>query len=351
MLYFKLENGQDLAAAAQAMTDGKKAFRIWEGDTARTYDRRGLCTACENSQADADAVALRPDMDADALRNAHRIAAARETVRTKERRAADLLAMYEKPGIMLDYVRRELLALVNVAYHSSGKIEGCHSVDGCASCEFCQKMISAAGCNPLMICGSCYAARDAWKEIAWRTHTLNARILSTVLFTAEELATLALGALCRINEDGDTVNDIHARNILRIILTHPHTHFGYWYKNAPAVAAGLAAEGYTDRASLPDNVRFVHSSALIGFRVRPCWFDDYTFTVYPDAATVAEAVAAGAWECNGRRCRDCKYHCYTGPRTAEVIDTAELLRCSKPDRVRILAAYWDRRRQQESRQA
>ena len=275
-----------------------------------------------------------------------RLASMRANLAALEKAAADIL---EKGDSLTEADRRALLRLVNVAFHDSGKIEGIYSVDSTASCEFCARMIHAALDNILMICGCCYAAADAWKEAAWRRHQLNARILSTVLFTADELATLAIGELCRFNEDGDTVNETMARNYLRIIASHPATRFGYWYKNAPAVAAGLAAEGITTRDALPDNVRFIHSSALIGFPARECWFDDGIFTVYPDADTTLAAVAAGAHECNGRKCRStaCGAYCYLMHRRPEKpVHIAELLRCAASRRAAILAAYNARKAQQ-----
>ena len=275
-----------------------------------------------------------------AAANQKRLETMRANLADLEKRAADLL---QKGDSMTAADRRALLALVNVAYHDSGKIEGCYSVDGSASCDFCQKMISAAADNVLIICGACYAAADAWKEAAWRRHCLNARILSTMLFTAEELTLLDVPNIpwtrVRFNEDGDTVNETHARNLLRIAATRPAANFGYWYKNAPAVEAGLHAEGIHCRADLPKNVRFIHSSLLIGFQARACWFDDATFTVYPDAETTAEAIAAGAHECNGKRCRACGYFCYLQRRQETAVNIAEVLRCNAARRAVILAAY------------
>lgn len=238
--------------------------------------------------------------------------------------------------------RLRLLQFVNVAYHTSGKIEGCFSVDSCAACTFCQKMIAAGRKDPLFICAKCYAAADAWKVAAWRRHQLNARILSTVLFEIDELQILPAGLLCRYNEDGDTTNAIMARNYLRNAAAHTTTHFGYWFKNSAAVAAGLAAEGITDRADLPENIRFIQSSIRVGIPSRPVWFADAVFTVWPDAATTAAAVAEGAHECNGKKCRECGYFCYMQQRPAVPVQIAEILRCSKADRVQILQAWNDR---------
>ena len=249
-------------------------------------------------------------------------------------------AIMEKGDAMTADDRRRLLCIVNVAYHTSGKIEGVFSIDSTASCDFCQRMIKAALSHVLMICGACYAAADAWKEAAWRRHKLNARIFSTVLFTVEELKALHIdGHLCRFNEDGDTVNEIMARNYLRIAAAHPLTMFGYWYKNTAAVEAGLIAEGITRREDRPDNVRFIHSSILIGFESPETWFDDAIFTVYPDEQTTLEAVAAGAHECNGRRCRACGYTCYVMQRRDNVVRVAEVLRTNASRRAIILDAY------------
>lgn len=279
-----------------------------------------------------------------AAANEKRLATMRANLDKLETQASAIL---EKGDAMTSADRMRLLSLVNVAYHGSGKIEGVYSVDSCAACDFCQKMIRAAGSNSLIICGSCYAAADAWKEAAWRRHKLNARILSTVLFAREELATLAIGALCRFNEDGDTVNQTMGQNYLRIAFSHPATRFGYWYKNSPAVEKALRAEGIETREDLPGNVRFVHSSIMIGIETRPLWFDDAIFTVYPDDATTAAAIAAGAHECNGRRCRACGFNCYMmARRKAEPLRIAELLRCNKARRAEILAALeiWKPRR-------
>ena len=281
-----------------------------------------------------------------AAANAQRLETMRRNLAALEEKARGILA---KRDSMTAGDRLDLLRIVNVAYHDSGKIEGCFSVDSCAACEFCQKMIAAAADNILMICGCCYAAADSWKEAAWRRHQLNALIFSNVLFTVEELAILPVaGILCRFNEDGDTVNETMARNYIRMAAAHPVTHFGYWYKNAPAVAAGLAAEGITTRDALPENIRFIHSSALIGFPARAAWFDDAIFTVYPDAETTAAAIAAGAHECNGRRCRACGYTCYMMQRQAEPLHIAEYLRTNKAQRARIRAAYDARKAQQEA---
>ena len=269
--------------------------------------------------------------------NEKRLAKMRENLEALEKRAEAIL---EKGDAMTAADRMTLLFIVNIAYHTSGKIEGVFSVDGSASCEFCAKMRKAAEKAPLMICGYCYAAADEWKEAAWRRHKLNARILSSVLFTADELSALPIaGLLCRINEDGDIVNHIHAQNVLRIAASRPSTNFGFWYKNAADVEKALRLEGYTSRAALPNNVHFIHSSALIGVPAAELWFDDAIFTVWPDKATTEEAIKAGAHECNGRKCAACGYKCYTMDRAAHAIHIAEYLRTNAARRAAVLKAY------------
>jgi len=273
---------------------------------------------------------------------ARRLAKMRANLTALENEAAAIIA---KGDEMTAGDRARLLQLVNVKLHEEGsKIADIFSVDSSAACDFCSAMRRSATDNVLMICGLCYAAADAWKEAAWRRHKLNALIFGTVLFTVEELAALPIGALCRFNEDGDTVNETMARNYIRIAASHPATRFGYWYKNAPAVEAGLKAEGIATRDALPENIRFIHSSMLIGFEARPLWFDDAIFTVYPDEATTAAAIAAGAHECNGRKCRACGFTCYLMQRRqADPLRIAEILRCNKAARAEIVTAYHARR--------
>lgn len=269
--------------------------------------------------------------------NERRLETMRANLSELERRADAILA---KGDAMTTDDRRELLRIVNVAYHTSGKIEGVFSIDSTASCEFCQRMIKAALSHVLMICGACYAAADAWKEAAWRRHKLNARIFASVLFSVDELKELHIdGHLCRFNEDGDTVNETMARNYIRIAAAHIYVMFGYWYKNTAAVEAGLIAEGITTRAARPENIRFIHSSILIGFEAPETWFDDAIFTVYPDAETTLEAVKNGSHECNGKRCRACGFTCYTMQRRENVIHIAEVLRTNAKRRAVILDAY------------
>ena len=271
-------------------------------------------------------------------KNALRLAKMRATLDNLEQKAT---AIMEKGESMTSADKIELLRIVNVAYHSSGKIETISSIDSSASCEFCSKMRKAAEDNLLMICRYCYAAADFWKEAANRRHKLNARILSTILFTEDELKTLEIPTIyARINEDGDIINAVHAQNIIRIIKTHKNVFFGFWYKNVVAVENGLKSEGITTREQRPENVRFIQSSLMIGFPSVPAWFTDAVFTVFPNEETTLNAIKCGAFPCNGRKCKDCKYNCYdTSKNSDNVQQIAELLRCSATMREKIMSAY------------
>jgi len=337
MLFYSLKSKKAMQAMADAMKDGKKAFCIWTGDARHVFDKNGRIVAEDARPMHFDAIEVFPAMTEKERANAHRIAAGRETIRRRENIGHGILR--NGPDGLTDKERAVLLSIVRVAYHDSGKIEGCYSIDSCASCEFCCRMIKAAEKDPLIICGACYADRDKYKEISWRTHTLNAFIMSSVLFSTEELARFNIGDLCRYNEDGDTVNETMARNYLRNAFVHPATSFGYWYKNSGAVEKGLHAEGIFTRDALPLNVRFIHSSILIGIPAAALWFDDAIFTVYPDKATTDAAIAAGAHECNGRRCRECGYTCYLMTRGAEPLYIAEYLRTGAANRASICALH------------
>lgn len=270
-------------------------------------------------------------------RNEKRLAKMRENLEKLENKAETILAKKE----LTAFDRFELLSLLNIAYHESGKIENIASIDGTSACDFCDKMRKNAENNCLMVCGYCYAWADKWKEASFRRHKLNAKILSSVLFSEDELKTLAIPSmLCRINEDGDIVNYIHAQNILKIQKTHEYIKFGFWYKNVPAVAQALKNEGIENREQLPKNVVFVQSSLLIGFPAIPAWFTDCIFTVFPDKDTTEIAIANGAFECNGRKCKTCGFNCYMRERSENVQYIAEYLRTSASKRETIVNAYY-----------
>lgn len=212
-----------------------------------------------------------------------------------------------------------LIMNYNAAYHTSGKIEGITSFDSsCTGCAFCQKMRKAAENNPAHICGYCYdAAQELWKHEARNRHMLNLLIMSAVEYTPEELRLIPVGVLDRGNSSGDTPNETYAVNILNLARINAPLHFAYWAKNTAAVVAAC------DKVGKPENIKLVQSSPIIGKPAKRAKYFDTVFTVYPDEETTRAAIAAGAWECNGRKCRECGNACYTGAAGENV---AEVLR-------------------------
>ena len=219
------------------------------------------------------------------------------------------------------FERIELLAIYQTSYHDSGKIEGITSCDSsCHGCTFCAKMREAAKSDPSIICGMCYDAKqEDYRTTVLNRHSLNLRIMSSVLFTVEELAILPTTAITRINSSGDIENTIHAQNMIRFAKAHPYSKVTIWAKNYSAVAEAFDIEGK------PENMLYIASSYRIDKPIAlPKWADN-TFTVYSTKEKVAEAIANGSGECNGKKCRECGYKCYlNGWEYGQ--DIAELLR-------------------------
>ena len=219
--------------------------------------------------------------------------------------------------------RLELLRIYNVAFHESGKIEGIFSLDSSATnCGFCRKMREYAAAHPekQCICGSCYDVRqEGFKLAALARHTLNLIIMSAVLFTVEELATVPVFGLTRVNSSGDSSGDVYAENMVLFSAAHPACRVSAWAKNTAGYIRACRKHGK------PANLILICSSPFIDKAApRPEYFD-YVFTVYSTPEKVQAAMAAGAMECNGKKCRDCGYSCYNGT-WPEGANIAELLR-------------------------
>lgn len=69
-------------------------------------------------------------------RNEKRLAKMRENLEKLENKADSILAKKE----LTIFDRFELLSLLNIAYHDSGKIEEIASIDGTSACAFCDQM-------------------------------------------------------------------------------------------------------------------------------------------------------------------------------------------------------------------
>lgn len=216
--------------------------------------------------------------------------------------------------------RLELLKLYRPAFHDSGKIEGATSLDSTAgNCEFCKQIREANKDNPDCICLHCYDRKQEkrWIDVLNR-HTLNMLIMMHVEFSIEELKTLTITQITRVNSSGDTPNQTYAENMIKIAYAFPWAKIGYWAKNVSAVIRAC------DKLGKPENLILVQSSYIIGFTAKKAKYFNYVFTVYKDEASTLEAIANGASECNGKKCDDCGWKCYLG--THESDNIAEVLR-------------------------
>lgn len=201
--------------------------------------------------------------------------------------------------------RLTLLSIYNVSYHDSGKIEGISSCDSsCHGCTFCQRMRKAAEKDPTIICGKCYDYKlELLRSAMMKRHMLNLKIMSTVPFEIDELATLPLTNIARIDSSGDIENDIHAENMIKLIIAHPYSHVGFWTKNTPCVDRAI------DKFGKPSNMVYIESDLHINGSGKHSRYADYTFTVYT-ADMIETVLANGACECNGKKCKECGFKCY-----------------------------------------
>lgn len=230
--------------------------------------------------------------------------------------------------------RMNLLKVYQVPYHDSGKIETMYSCDSsCSNCSFCQQVREKMKDNPFCICNYCYdkAQETRWANVKNR-HGLQLMIMSSVLFTVEELATLRIEFVCRFNSSGDIENETHARNYIRIAKSHPGVRFTLFAKNTAPVIRATDAEGK------PDNLIYMQSSLLIGKPCKLAKYFDYTFTVYATEDDVRKAIENGAIECNGQKCKDCGYKCYMG-KVPKGSNFAELARFITKSQMKAMQEY------------
>lgn len=213
-----------------------------------------------------------------------------------------------------------LLTIYKIAYHDSGKIDGVCSCDSsCNGCTFCANMRKAAEHDNTIICGKCYDEKqEAYRANVKYRHMLNLWIMSSVLFTEDELKILPITPLTRINSSGDIENLVHARNMIRLAKSHPFANVALWTKNIPVVTKAFDIEGK------PKNMIYIVSSIHINKPAALPKYADYIFTVYSDETILQDALTAGAVECNGKKCKDCNYKCYlktwpTGANIAELL--------------------------------
>ncbi len=205
-----------------------------------------------------------------------------------------------------DIDKVQALQILQMNYHDSGKIEGCFSCDSsCHGCEFCQNMREKGKNNPLLICNYCYdnEQENRWENVKKR-HELNLLILSSIEFSVELFKTHPVLGILRENSSGDVENLVHAKNLIYIAYANPSTCVGLWSKNVKVVNKAFSILGK------PNNMVFVQSSPIIGHSAKRSQYADYLFTVYATEDDLQNALASGAMECNGKKCKECGYKCY-----------------------------------------
>ena len=204
--------------------------------------------------------------------------------------------------------RFRLLAIYNVAYHTTGKIEEIFSLDSSATnCMYCQAMREYAKRHPelAIVCGHCYDYKqEQYRFEALDRHSLNMLIMENFEFSVAELAIIPAGFRVRVNSSGDASNDIYAANMIKFAIAHPASRVAIWTKNTAAYIRACDVYGK------PANVVMIQSSLFIDKPVKLARYFDYTFTVYFDGEKIAAALAGGACECNGKKCKDCGFKCY-----------------------------------------
>ena len=143
--------------------------------------------------------------------------------------------------------------------------------------------------------------------------------MMSVEFSVEELKMLPVTAIIRVNSSGDTPNQIYAENMLKLCYAFPHAKIGYWAKNIiPIIKA-------CDKLGKPENLTLIQSSCCISKPAKIAKYFDCVFTVYANREETENAIAAGAGECNGKKCRECGYKCYLNG-WKDKTNIAELLR-------------------------
>lgn len=236
--------------------------------------------------------------------------------------ATKKLGKYERESALVNEIlsketitsldRKKLLAILQVPFHDSGKIEGIQSIDSSAhNCSFCEKMIEAGKENPDLICNYCYDRKQETRWLAVKNrHGLQLKILSSVLFEIDELALLPIYTdKVRFDSSGDIENVIQARNYIRIARAHETTTFTLWTKNLVALKQAIDIEGK------PENLIVIYSDPIIDntknhgtiFKSFP-WIDNIFMVARPEK--IDSFIASGMNECNGKKCIDCGYKCY-----------------------------------------
>ena len=240
-----------------------------------------------------------------------------------------------KPEPLTHADRLMLIMIYQTSFHDSGKIEGIMSADSsCHGCEFCRNARKAAETDPTLICKYCYDEKQENDRVhTLNRHQLNMLIMSSVLFTEEELSLVPVSVINRINSSGDVPSRIYALNITTMIALHKNVKFSWWAKNARPVIEAMEELGK------PDNLILIYSGIVINRIPKLPKYFDYGFIVAVDKASVKRLLALpNTGECNGKKCKECGFKCYTGAWKDGTIIVEYLRGINKETRNDIIAA-------------
>lgn len=197
--------------------------------------------------------------------------------------------------------------------HLSGKMENVRAMSSYAGMNpSCMAMMQ----NEDGVCAHCYAYKQVESGVYPNQRVAlerNGKALSGSLL--EIVPNLSKQEIFRFESHGDVINEIHARNFIRIAANNPSTSFAAFTKRPELWKRAISIEGK------PDNLNMVYSSPKVNTPLdikKKYPFFDVVFTVYEKDKIPEE----GIWKCRCSRgsCNACRF-CYT-----KQGDVAETLR-------------------------
>ena len=184
--------------------------------------------------------------------------------------------------------------------HLSGKMDKVRAISTYAGMNpSCMKLMK----NKDTVCSHCYAYKQVESGVYPNQRAClerNGKALSGSLL--DIVPNLSRQEIFRFESHGDVINDIHARNYLRIAKANPTVKFAAWTKRPPIWERAIKEEGK------PSNLKIVFSSPMVNkmLDVRTLFpFIDTIFTVYEKGVETPHQFPCqcGPGSCN--RCRQC----------------------------------------------
>lgn len=186
--------------------------------------------------------------------------------------------------------------------HLSGKMDKVRALSTYAGQNSsCKAMMQ----NDKTVCSHCYAYKQVESGVYPNQRTClerNGNALSSALL--DIVPNLSKQEIFRFESHGDVINDIHARNYIRIAKANPTVKFAAWTKRPPIWECAIKEEGK------PSNLKLVFSSPMVNKKldVRTLFpFIDTIFTVYEKGVEAPHQIPC---QCSKGSCNRCRF-CYT----------------------------------------